>query len=70
MAQLGSRIVPSLMVREVEVSAAAVERRVAGRAEIAWDPEEMPYRMREFAIRDPDGHLLEFSEPIDDKGTG
>ena len=129
MAQLGSRIVPSLMVRDVEASVAfyrdvlgfeicgrhedgaalawaevrlgevvlqlmrgplrglpeepvftgtfyffpesvgAIECRVAGRAEIAWGPEEMPYGMRELAIRDPDGYLLAFSEPIDSEET-
>lgn len=47
-------------------SVAAVEERVAGRVEIAWGPEEMPYGMRELAIRDPDGYLLAFSEPIDE----
>lgn len=27
-----------------------------------WGPEDMPYGMREFAIRDPDGYLLSFGE--------
>ena len=29
-----------------------------------WGPETMPYGMREFAIRDPDGYLLSFGEPL------
>ncbi len=28
----------------------------------AWGPETMPYGMREFAIEDPDGYFLAFSE--------
>lgn len=42
----------------------AVAEQVSGRAEIAWGPEEMPYGMRELALRDPDGYLLAFSEPV------
>jgi catechol 2,3-dioxygenase-like lactoylglutathione lyase family enzyme len=29
-----------------------------------WGPSDMPYGMREFAIRDPDGYLLSFGEPL------
>jgi catechol 2,3-dioxygenase-like lactoylglutathione lyase family enzyme len=29
-----------------------------------WGPEDMSYGMREFAIRDPDGYLLSFGEPL------
>jgi uncharacterized glyoxalase superfamily protein PhnB len=29
-----------------------------------WGPEAMSYGMREFAIRDPDGYLLSFGEPL------
>ena len=29
-----------------------------------WGPESMSYGMREFAIRDPDGYLLSFGEPL------
>jgi uncharacterized glyoxalase superfamily protein PhnB len=29
-----------------------------------WGPETMSYGMREFAIRDPDGYLLSFGEPL------
>ncbi len=30
-----------------------------------WGPEEMPYGMMEFAIKDPDGYLLSFGEELD-----
>src|SRR6185312_518582 len=33
-----------------------------------WGPEDMPYGMREFAIRDPDGYLLSFGEPLNAQG--
>ena len=29
-----------------------------------WGPETMPYGMREFAVRDPDGYLLSFGQPV------
>lgn len=29
-----------------------------------WGPEDMPYGLREFAIRDPNGYLLSFGSPI------
>jgi uncharacterized glyoxalase superfamily protein PhnB len=29
-----------------------------------WGPEDMPYGLREFAIRDPDGYLLSFGQVI------
>jgi uncharacterized glyoxalase superfamily protein PhnB len=29
-----------------------------------WGPEEMPYGMIEFAVRDPDGYLLSFGQPV------
>jgi uncharacterized glyoxalase superfamily protein PhnB len=29
-----------------------------------WGPEEMPYGMLEFAIKDPDGYLLSFGQRI------
>lgn len=37
-----------------------------GRVEIEWGPEVYPYGRREFAVRDPDGYLLIFSEPTSD----
>ncbi len=29
-----------------------------------WGPEEMPYGMLEFAIRDPNGYLLSFGQKL------
>lgn len=37
---------------------------VKDRVTAEWGPEDMPYGMREFAIRDPDGYLLSFGEPL------
>ena len=31
--------------------------------EFAWGPEVMDYGMREFAVRDPNGYLIAFTEP-------
>lgn len=33
------------------------------RLSFEWGPEVMDYGMREFAVRDPDGYLLAFTEP-------
>ena len=35
-----------------------------GRVTAEWGPEDMPYGMREFAIKDPDGYFLSFGEPL------
>jgi hypothetical protein len=37
---------------------------IGGRISPEWGPEEMPYGMREFAIKDPNGYLLSFGEPL------
>jgi uncharacterized glyoxalase superfamily protein PhnB len=29
-----------------------------------WGPEDMPYGLREFAIKDPNGYLLSFGSPV------
>lgn len=36
---------------------------------IAWGPEVFFYQRREFAVRDPDGHLIVLSGPTDDPVT-
>lgn len=33
-----------------------------------WGPEDMSYGMREFAIKDPDGYLLSFGQPLSPAG--
>lgn len=50
-----------------DVNALAAQWR--GVVDFAWGPEVMDYGMREFAIRDPDGYLLAFSEPADAGGA-
>ena len=34
------------------------------RCSIEWEPEKMPYGMLEFAIKDPNGYLLSFRQPV------
>jgi hypothetical protein len=36
---------------------------------IEWDPEVYSYRRREFAVRDPNGYLLIFTETTNDPPT-
>jgi catechol 2,3-dioxygenase-like lactoylglutathione lyase family enzyme len=38
---------------------------VRDRVTAEWAPERMPYGMLEFAIRDPDGYLLSFGQPLE-----
>ncbi len=40
--------------------------RVRGHAEVLWGPEVYHYGRREFAVRDPNGYVLSFSEPTRD----
>ena len=51
-------------VEDVEALFAALR----GRATVEWGLEEMPYGMREFAIRDCSGYLLSFGEPTGERG--
>lgn len=51
----------TLYAHPADVAALAEEWR--GRVEFAWGPEVMEYGMREFAIRDPNGYFLAFTEP-------
>lgn len=43
---------------------------IRDRVRAEWGPEDMPYGMREFAIRDPDGYLLSFGEELDRRHGG
>jgi hypothetical protein len=36
---------------------------------IEWGPEVYSYGRREFAVRDPDGYLVIFTEPTDEAPT-
>jgi catechol 2,3-dioxygenase-like lactoylglutathione lyase family enzyme len=38
---------------------------IQDRCTAEWGPEEMPYGMLEFAIRDPNGYLLSFGQEIE-----
>jgi uncharacterized glyoxalase superfamily protein PhnB len=49
-----------IYVDDVTALWTALKDRVAAE----WGPEDMPYGMREFAIRDPNGYLLSFGEPL------
>jgi catechol 2,3-dioxygenase-like lactoylglutathione lyase family enzyme len=40
-----------------------------GQLPIEWGPEVYSYGRREFAVRDPDGYLVIFTEPTDDPPT-
>jgi catechol 2,3-dioxygenase-like lactoylglutathione lyase family enzyme len=47
----------------------ALHEMLKDRVPIEWGPEVYFYGRREFAIRDPDGYLLIFTEPTDDPPT-
>lgn len=51
----------TLYLHPSDVAALADEWR--GKVEFAWGPEVMPYKVREFGIRDPNGYYLAFAEP-------
>lgn len=40
-------------------------RTVAAGAEIAYEPRDMPYGVREYGVRDPEGGLWSFMQPIE-----
>jgi catechol 2,3-dioxygenase-like lactoylglutathione lyase family enzyme len=42
----------------------ALWKTLKDRVTAEWGPEDMSYGMREFAIRDPDGYLLSFGQPL------
>jgi catechol 2,3-dioxygenase-like lactoylglutathione lyase family enzyme len=42
---------------------------IKDRVKIEWGPEVYFYGRQEFAVRDPDGYLLIFTEPTDDPPT-
>jgi catechol 2,3-dioxygenase-like lactoylglutathione lyase family enzyme len=47
----------------------AVHEELKNSVTIEWGPEVYFYGRREFAVRDPDGYLLIFTEPTDDPPT-
>ena len=47
----------------------AMHAQLQTHAPIEWGPEVYTYGRREFAVKDPDGYLLIFSEPTDESPT-
>ena len=47
----------------------ALHESIRDTVDIEWGPEIFFYGRREFAVRDPDGYLLIFTEPTDDPPT-
>lgn len=45
-------------------SVTALAEEFRGKVEFAWGPEVMHYGMREFAVQDPNGYYLGFTEPV------
>ena len=52
-----------------DVSDALACSGLKGKVTIEWGPEVYFYQRREFAFRDPDGHLIIISEETDDPVT-
>lgn len=49
--------------------AAALHRSLADRVSMEWGPEVYSYGRREFAVRDPDGYLVIFTESTNEAPT-
>lgn len=49
--------------------ATALHADLKERVRIEWGPDVYSYGCREFALRDPDGYLVIFTEPTDDPPT-
>jgi catechol 2,3-dioxygenase-like lactoylglutathione lyase family enzyme len=49
--------------------ALALHAELVGKVAIEWGPEVFFYQRREFAFRDPDGHVIIVSEATDDPPT-
>lgn len=58
----------SLRVETTDVAGLHAEFVARGVA-IEWGPEVYPYGRREFAVLDPEGYRLIFTEPTDDEAT-
>jgi MerR family transcriptional regulator, thiopeptide resistance regulator len=53
------------MAIDVDDVEAHYARTKAARAEIAHEPMDMPYGVREYSVRDPEGGLWSFMQPLD-----
>jgi catechol 2,3-dioxygenase-like lactoylglutathione lyase family enzyme len=61
---------PATVTLYIDVDdARAMHAALKDRVEIEWGPEVFFYQRREFAFRDPDGHLVIISEETDDPVT-
>ena len=49
-----------IYVNDLDALWSAIKDRVTAE----WGPEDMPYGMKEFAIKDPDGNLFSFGEEL------
>ena len=47
----------------------AMHKAIQARVKVEWGPEVYHYGRREFAIRDPDGYMIIFTEKTDDPPT-
>ena len=56
----------SLAVTVADVDAHHARVAAAG-ASIAYPPTDMPYGVREYAVRDPEGHLWSFQQPLEEE---
>jgi uncharacterized glyoxalase superfamily protein PhnB len=55
------------MAVDVDDVDAHFERRVAAGADIAYEPTDMPYGVREYGARDSEGGLWSFMQPTDEE---
>jgi catechol 2,3-dioxygenase-like lactoylglutathione lyase family enzyme len=62
-AHLGAPIATATQYFEVD-DVARLWEAISDRCLAEWGPETMPYGMLEFAIRDPNGYLLSFGQPV------
>lgn len=65
----GSVIIGSVDLYLAVDDVRALHDKLRDHVTIEWGPEVYFYGRREFAIRDPDGYLLIFTEPTDDPPT-
>lgn len=74
--QLSRRSNPSISITSpgctlwIDVTGiASLHSTIKGKTNIEWGPEVYRYHRREFAFRDPDGHVVILSEATDDPPT-
>jgi uncharacterized glyoxalase superfamily protein PhnB len=55
------------MAIDVDDVEAHYARTTAAGAEVVHEPTDMPYGVREYSVRDPEGGLWSFMQPIESK---